>query len=220
MHRTIQHATIALILGGAGLFAADPLADPAGCKDLKLFSKAGGCAITECSAKRSDSAQFQMDAARQQEISGPTASVRYSCGPTATLDTVVKDLLPSFKKAGYTVIYQDNEDTSRIITGHRGGDWLDVDASLADSGAVSYTLTSVDAVAIKTLSGEVCSDAGLLTLPKGCTLTECSAKRNDTVEIRSGAEAQVTVAGSVRSTTISCEVGRGRCGCSMSRNLR
>lgn len=194
-------SAILLIFGAAALLAAG---DAEGCRDLKLFPRAGSCIIIECGSKVRDAIDFQTGADQKKAVEGASATLKYQCPAAMEPEQVANDMLPVFKKAGFGVVYQDFEDPmGALITARKGDRWMELFATREDDGPV-YSLTVLETGTLKLAAGEACSELGLYALPKGCAISECSAKSSESMEFRTGAETQSAVQGSRRSTAIAC----------------
>ncbi len=192
-----------VMMVGIPAWAASVPAEIPGCQDLKLLPRVLGCVITECSTKRLESVKIQTSGGDTQNVQGPSSTVKYSCA-TLTLERLMAELLPAIQKAEYQVVYQDEEGESRLITAKKGAEWLDIDTSLDDNGAL-YSLTLVETGAPKPLAGDVCSEAPAFPLPAGCALTDCTAKRKDTLQMRYSEKTQIDLSGAARISGIACQ---------------
>lgn len=180
-------------------------ADADGCRDLRLFPKPDTCIIIECASKTRDTVTLQMDGEQKKSLEGASATVKYSCPATLAANQLAKDAAPLFKKNGFSLVYEDYEDPmGAIVTGKHGDRWMELFASNEDSGTV-YTMTLVETGPQPQAAGEACSDLGVYVYPKGCRISECSAKHKDSVDFRVSADAQKLLQGALRSTSIACD---------------
>jgi hypothetical protein len=195
-----------LSFGTSGLFAATASSDAGGCADLKLFPKIVGCSISECSSKRHDSFEFELNAEQRKTIEGGTQAITYSCPASVTPIQLSREIQAAVKKASLETVYEDLEDTTDIlITARLGEDtWMEFTAS-TDEDATEYTVTSLQANESTAFVSGTCSELDLFKLPNGCTITECTAKKTESVEMRTSLSSQNAFAGPVRTVALACE---------------
>lgn len=180
-------------------------ADAEGCRDFKMLPKVDACAIVECDTKIHDSVSFQLGDDQEKTLDGASARVKYLCPASIPADRVSKDMAVTFRKAGFSIVYEDHEDPmGAIVTGKNGARWAEMFASNEDEGTV-YTLTTVDGGPTAMVAAEACSDLGVYAFPKGCSISECTAKKREAVGFRTNTAEQYEVRGPSRATTVSCD---------------
>lgn len=179
--------------------------DADGCHDLKLFTRNATCIIVECGSKHHDSVEFILEGEQKKIVEGGSQSVTYSCPASVKPEQIAKQFQSETKRVAFASIYEELEDADNmLITARRTETWAQLSAT-AEESSTTYSITLVETNISKGFNSETCSDPELFIFPKGCSVRECSAKKSDSVEMRTGADTQASLTGPIRSVAISCE---------------
>lgn len=191
-----------LVLIAIGVLpVAAQAADAEGCADLKLLSRLQGCAIVECSAKQHDSFDSPDVTAGSLEVN--TNSLTYSCPASMDVQRIKRELESAARKAGYLSVNEDKSDPDNpVVTARKGSHWLRWGVS-SDDGENGYSLTEAQPATEK-FKPDACAQPPFIPSLQHCELLECASKSEDSVTMHSANGIETPLAGTVRSTLLSC----------------
>ena len=117
--------------------------DAEGCKDSRLLTRLPGCVIRDCTASDYDAANLTVSFGddRTKQLEGKLESISYFCKGKSALQ-VRRNVEQALRTAGYTVDFTGYDLPVHYVTGHKGAQWIGVEASEL-TGDSDYKFTAV-----------------------------------------------------------------------------
>ena len=117
--------------------------DREGCKDSRLLTRLPGCVITACKTSDYDAADLvvKLGSNGTKHVEGKLESVAYFCKGKSALQAR-RNVEQALRTAGYTVDFTGYDVPVHYVTGHKGAQWIGVEASEL-TGDSDYRFTAV-----------------------------------------------------------------------------